>query len=34
MIIGYTELLAEMIARRRLGQQKAWNVVAGIESVK
>lgn len=34
VILGYTELLAEMVARRKLGQKRAWDVVAGIESVK
>lgn len=34
VIVGYTELLAEMLARRKLGQKKAWEVVAGIESLK
>ena len=34
VIIGYTELLAEMLAKRKLGRKQAWNVVVGIESVK
>lgn len=34
VIIGYGELLAEMLARRKLGEKRAWNVVAGIEAVK
>lgn len=34
VIIGYTELLAEMVARRRLPRDKAWNVVLAIEGVK
>lgn len=34
VIIGYVELLSEMVARRKLGSKKAWDVVTGIESVK
>jgi peroxin-16 len=34
VIVSYTELLTEMVARRRLGQKKAWDVVVGVESVK
>ncbi|UZJ52579.1 hypothetical protein CBS101457_001899 [Exobasidium rhododendri] len=34
VIVNYTELLAEMVARRRMGQKNAWNVVVGIESLK
>lgn len=34
VIIGYLELLAEMVARRKLGRKEAWNVVAGIEGAK
>ncbi|PWN30355.1 peroxisome membrane protein [Jaminaea rosea] len=34
VVIGYTELLAEMVARRRLPSQKAWDVVLAIEGVK
>ncbi|MCO5598732.1 hypothetical protein L7F22_052830 [Adiantum nelumboides] len=34
VIIGYVELLSEMVARRKLGPKKAWDVVVGIESVK
>ncbi|PWN35481.1 peroxisome membrane protein [Meira miltonrushii] len=34
VIIGYVELLSEMLARRKLGPKKAWDVVVGIESVK
>jgi peroxin-16 len=34
VIVGYTELLAEMLARRKLGQKKAMNVVLGLESLK
>ncbi|PWN43395.1 peroxisome membrane protein [Ceraceosorus guamensis] len=34
VVVTYTELLAEMIARRKLGKQKAWDVVVGIEAVK
>ncbi|SOV06351.1 related to Peroxisomal membrane protein PEX16 [Ustilago sp. UG-2017a] len=34
VVVGYFELLAEMIARRKLGRRKAWDVVAAIEAVK
>ncbi|CDS00535.1 related to Peroxisomal membrane protein PEX16 [Sporisorium scitamineum] len=34
VIVGYFELLAEMIARRKLGRRKAWDVVAAIEALK
>ena len=34
VIIGYFELLAEMLARRKLGRRKAWDVVAAIEALK
>lgn len=34
VMIGYVELLVEMMARRKLGNKKAWDVVAGIEAVK
>ncbi|KAK0553182.1 hypothetical protein OC845_001318 [Tilletia horrida] len=34
VIIKYVELLLEMLARRKLGEQSAWNVVASIEAVK
>lgn len=34
VVIGHTELLAEMVARRKLSRQKAWDVVLGIEAVK
>lgn len=34
VMIGYVELLVEMMARRKLGSKKAWDVVAGIEAVK
>lgn len=34
VIIGYAELLAEMLARRKLGQKRAWDVVVGIEGTK
>lgn len=34
VVIGYTELLAEMVARRKLSRSKAWDVVLGIEAVK
>lgn len=34
VIIGYVELLSEMVARRKLGPKKAWDVVVGMESVK
>lgn len=34
VIVSYTELFTEMVARRRLGQKKAWDVVIGVESVK
>lgn len=34
VIVGYFELLAEMVARRKLGRRKAWDVVAAIESLK
>ncbi|KAK0540184.1 hypothetical protein OC842_000576 [Tilletia horrida] len=34
VIIKYVELLLEMLARRKLGEWSAWNVVAGIEAVK
>ncbi|KAL9940949.1 hypothetical protein V8E36_000437 [Tilletia maclaganii] len=34
VIIKYVELLVEMLARRKLSELNAWNVVAGIETVK
>ncbi|PWN50798.1 peroxisome membrane protein [Violaceomyces palustris] len=34
VIIGYLELLAEMVARRKLGRKRAWDVVVSIEAVK
>lgn len=34
VIVSYSELLTEMLARRKLGQKKAWNVVVGVESLK
>lgn len=34
VIVSYTELLTEMLARRKLGQKKAWDVVVGVESLK
>ena len=34
VIVGYFELLAEMVARRKLGRKKAWDVVAAIEALK
>ena len=34
VLVGYTELLAEMLARRRGGRKRAWDVVVGIEGVK
>lgn len=34
VLIGYTELLAEMVARRKLSKKKAWDVVLGIEAFK
>jgi peroxin-16 len=34
VVIGYFELLAEMVARRKLGRRKAWDVVAAIEAIK
>ncbi|SNX84546.1 related to Peroxisomal membrane protein PEX16 [Melanopsichium pennsylvanicum] len=34
VIVGYFELLAEMLARRKLGKRKAWDVVAAIEALK
>ncbi|PWY99836.1 peroxisome membrane protein [Testicularia cyperi] len=34
VIIGYLELLAEMVARRKLGRRRAWDVVASIEAIK
>lgn len=34
VIVGYFELLAEMVARRKLGRRKAWDVVAAIEALK
>lgn len=33
VVVGYTELLAEMVARRKLGK-RSWDVVVGIESMK
>lgn len=34
VVVGYFELLAEMVARRKLGRRKAWDVVAAIEALK
>ncbi len=34
VIVGYFELLAEMLARRKLTKRKAWDVVAAIEGLK
>ncbi|PKI83606.1 hypothetical protein MVES1_002687 [Malassezia vespertilionis] len=34
MIIECTQLLIEMVARRRLPEERAWNVVIALESVK
>ncbi|WFD32201.1 hypothetical protein MSPP1_003244 [Malassezia sp. CBS 17886] len=34
MVVEATQLLTEMIARRRLGKQRAWDVVVAIETVK
>lgn len=34
VVVTYTELLSEMIAKRKLGKQKTWDVVVGIEAVK
>lgn len=34
VVIGYTELLAEMLARRRLSSKRAWDVVLSIEATK
>lgn len=34
VVVGYFELLAEMLARRKLGRRKAWDVVAAIEALK
>ncbi|CAO1626465.1 unnamed protein product [Sympodiomycopsis kandeliae] len=34
VIIGYTELLAEMIAKRKLSRKRTWDVVLGIEGLK
>ncbi|CAO1621879.1 unnamed protein product [Parajaminaea phylloscopi] len=34
VVIGYTELMSEMVARKRLGKKAAWDVVLGIEALK
>lgn len=34
VVVGYTELLAEMVARRKLPRDRAWDVVLGIEGLK
>lgn len=34
VLIGYAELLAEMVARRKLSNKRAWDVVLGIEALK
>lgn len=34
VLIEYTELLAEMVARRKLSKNRSWDVVLGIESIK
>ncbi|KAL4402952.1 peroxisomal membrane protein [Malassezia pachydermatis] len=34
MIVEATQLLAEMLARRRLGKARAWDVVVAIEAIK
>ncbi|EST07090.1 Peroxisome membrane protein, Pex16 [Kalmanozyma brasiliensis GHG001] len=34
VVVGYLELVAEMVARRKLGRRKAWDVVAAIEGLK
>ena len=34
VLIGYAELLAEMLARRKLSNKRAWDVVLGIEALK
>lgn len=34
VIVGYTELMTEMVARKRLGRKRAWDVVLAIEALK
>jgi len=32
--LSYVELLIEMVAKKRLGERRRWNVVLGLESLK
>jgi peroxin-16 len=32
--IRYIELLVEMVAKKKLGDRRRWNVVLGMESIK